>query len=126
VRAPAALFLTVHGQQAELIDATDGHAVTPTPTVMVDLERRQFEVHVATAAWNPANKPVRLAAGVGLWDLANNRYLIPVLTATATSPGGAGTLTRPPAFFNVAFRFNEPMPNPNQLTNTGASSWWRE
>ena len=53
---------------------------------------------------------MRIAAGVGLWDAADDRYLAPQQTADATHPGGAARPPAPPAFFNVAFRLNEPMP----------------
>lgn len=126
VRAPAALFLTVHGAQADLRDAATGAPVTPVPTVSVDLQRRQFEVRVARAAWNPAGAVVRLAAGFGLWDRAANRYLLPGTSATATTPGGAGVPLNPAAFFNVAFRFAEPLPNPADLTGLADPAWWRD
>ena len=51
-----------------------------------------------------------MAAGIGLWDKANNKYLLPGPTADATHPGGSGTAVNPAAFFNVAFRLSEPMP----------------
>ena len=41
---------------------------------------------------------------------ARERYLAPRPAADATHPGGAGTAAAPPAFFNVAFRRNEPLP----------------
>jgi hypothetical protein len=127
VQAPAELFLTVHGEQAQLVRAATGEPVTPAPTVAVDLERRQFEVRVAHAAWNPGEGAVRLAAGVGLWDATNNRYLLPAYAADSTTPGGAGSLTTPPAFFNVAFRYDEPFPG--RGTNSDSSTdpaWWRD
>src|SRR6266566_5330967 len=52
---------------------------------------RQIEVRVPHTAWNPGSQVVRLAAGVGLWDNANGRYLLPQAAADATHPGGAGT-----------------------------------
>jgi hypothetical protein len=52
---------------------------------------------------------MRVSVGTGLWDVANNRYLLPQATANATRPGGAGTLANPPGLFNVAFRYNEPI-----------------
>jgi pimeloyl-ACP methyl ester carboxylesterase len=125
--APAQLFLTVHGGSADLLDAATGAAVTPAPTVMVDLERRQIEVRVAHAAWNPGRSVVRLAAGVGLWDAEHGRYLIPQPRSDATHPGGAGALPQAAAFFNVAFRHSEPMPNPSSLSDELANaSWWRD
>jgi pimeloyl-ACP methyl ester carboxylesterase len=124
VSAPAQFFLTVHGSQAVLTDAATGAILSPAPGVTIDLTRRQFEVRVPTAAWNPGRSVVRVAAGVGLWDRANNRYLVPQLTASASAPGGSGTLTAPAAFFNVAFRFNEPMFGPGQTTS--GTSYWRE
>ncbi len=107
VKAPAQYFLTVHGNQAVLTNALTGSAIVPAPTVTIDLVRRQFQVDVATSAWDPGRNVVRIAAGAGLWDSANGRYLLPTLTSSATRPGGAGLDFSPAAFFNVAFRFNE-------------------
>jgi predicted esterase len=71
---------------------------------------------------------VRLAAGVGLWDEASGRYLLPAATRSATQPGGAGTASNPPAFFDVAFRFNsqEPLPGTPGPETTANPAWWRE
>jgi len=111
VAAPADYFLTVHGSTtgmaAELVRAADGTAVAgPSPQVVVDLLRRQIEVRVPHAAWNPSGA-VRMAAGVGLWDIANSRYLLPQSASSATVPGGAGLAPNPAAFFNIAFRYHE-------------------
>ena len=132
VRAPADLFLTVHpggaGLAAELVDAAGGTPVPGSaPAVALDATRRQIEVRVPQSAWDPTGKVVRLAAGVGLWDRANDRYLLPQPAADATHPGGSGTSTAPPAFFNVAFRFDEPMPDVGDPAGTAASAaWWRD
>lgn len=124
VSAPAQYFLTVHGTQAVLTDAATGGVVSPAPEVSVDMERRQFEVRVPVTAWNPGRNVVRVAAGAGLWDRANNRYMTPQAVASSTTPGGSGTLTRPAAFFNVAFRFNEPMLRISEIAS--GTSYWRE
>src|SRR5262249_34956498 len=71
--------------------------------------RRQVHLCIPFDAFDPSEKTVRVAAGTGLWDVANNRYLLPGATATATLPGGAGNLVNPPAFFNAAFRYDEPL-----------------
>jgi len=130
VRSPAALFLTVHGEQAELLDAATGVAVSPTSSVSVNLRRRQFEVRVPHAAWDPGTRTVRLAAGVGLWDVTAGRYLAP------ESPSGASASNA--ALFNLAFRFDEPMPDWAMLGRSrtiadalamyqlAETSWWRE
>src|ERR1700730_10895359 len=100
VSAPAQFFLTVHGETAVLTDAITGAAVPgPAPSVSVDLARRQITVLVSRGQWNPGTETVRLAAGVGLWNTATNTYLLPKAEATATTPGGAGELQNPPAFF---------------------------
>src|SRR4051812_24647714 len=110
-RAPADLFLTVHpGSTPELVKAATGTPVTPAPTVTVDKERRQIEVVVPPAAWAPGESPVRLAAAPGLWASAANNSPPPGPTATSTQPGGSGAAATPTAFFNVAFRNNEPVP----------------
>src|SRR5690349_19458160 len=98
--APAALFLTVHGAGADLLDAVTKQPVAGgAPTVAVDRARRQIEVRVPHGAWNPGRDTVRLAAGVGLWDAAAGAYLTPQASRSATAPGGGPGAT---AFFNAA------------------------
>jgi hypothetical protein len=129
VSAPAQYFLTVHGETATLTDAATGaEAPGPAPTVAVDLARRQITVEVSHRQWNPGASTVRLAAGVGLWDSATNGFLLPGAVSSATTPGGAGTDAAPPAFFDVAFRFNqqEPMPGTPGPTTATSPAWWRE
>jgi hypothetical protein len=129
VSAPAQYFLTVHGETAVLTNAQTGAQVPgPAPTVSVDLPRRQITVEVPHSEWNPGTSTVRIAAGVGLWNASSNTYLLPVEQASATKPGGAGTLTAPPAFFDVAFRFNaqEPIPGTPGAETTANPAWWRE
>jgi pimeloyl-ACP methyl ester carboxylesterase len=135
VSSPAQLFLTVHGTTAVLTDATTGTKLSPAPTATVDMTRRQFEVRVPHAAWDPGSSVVRMAAGVGLWDAAKGTYLTPGPTASATQPGGASSSGA--ALFNMAFRTNEPIPKIYEpgVANTiveGSQlvkqdgSWWRE
>ena len=132
VRAPADLFLTVHpsgsGMVADLVDAATGQpSGGPVPFVAVDTTRRQIEVRVPHAAWDPAGRLVRLAAGVGLWDGTNARYLLPQAIADASHPGGAGSAASPAAFFNLAFRYAEPMPDPGDPAGTATGPvWWRD
>jgi C-terminal binding-module, SLH-like, of glucodextranase len=129
VSAPAQYFLTVHGETASLTDAATGAEVPgPAPSVSVDLARRQITVEVAHSEWNPGTSTVRLAAGVGLWNASSGSYLLPGAVASATQPGGAGADTAPPAFFDVAFRFNaqEPLPGTPGATTATSPAWWRE
>lgn len=127
--APAEQFLTVHGATADLRDAASGGplADAPQPSARVDRARRQITVTVPHASWNPGRSTVRLAAGVGLWDRAAGRYLVPRDAATPTTPGGAGALPAPTAFFNVAFRTAEPLPDVRNPADTAANpAWWRD
>jgi pimeloyl-ACP methyl ester carboxylesterase len=126
--APAQLFLTWHGYTADLKDAATGAEAAQPPSTSVDLARHQIQLEVPHADWNPGRTTVRMAAAVGLWDVANNRYLLPQQTADATHPGGAGVLRTPTAFFDVAFRHHEPMPNPAEIAQTESASpaWWRD
>ena len=149
VSAPASMFLTVHPGKAScrgkhcagagrkhlaligtLTQAKNGKPVRgPSPTVTVDRVRQQITVLVPHADWNPGKNTVRLAMGVGLWDKAHNRYLLPQQTASATAPGGAGSAPNPAAFFNVAFRSNsqEPLPTPTAgLKVVTNARWWRD
>ncbi|HEX6460275.1 MAG TPA: glucodextranase DOMON-like domain-containing protein [Thermoleophilaceae bacterium] len=125
--APAQWFVTVHGTSADMLNAATGKPAPTAPSVIVDTTRRQIEVLVPHADWNPGAGTVRLAAGTGLWDKAAGKYLIPQQAADATHPGGAGTLSKPTAFFNVAFRFAEPMPDPTDPAGTATdAAWWRD
>src|SRR5581483_11533418 len=132
VVAPADLFLTVHPSGSQLVAGltragTNASVTGPTPAVHVDLQRRQIEVDVPHQDWNPGQSTVRMAMGIGLWNSAANQYLLSGPTATATQPGGSGTATNPPAFFNVAFRTAEPQPS--VTAETGAvtnAAWWRD
>lgn len=110
--------MTVHGWTGDIIQASTGARLDVPVTVDVDQDRRQVHLCVPFEAFDPSGVTVRVAAGTGLWDMANNRYLLPGATATATTPGGAGNLVTPPAFFNAAFRYGEPL-NGNDNTNQG-------
>jgi hypothetical protein len=129
VSAPAQYFLTVHGSTAVLTDAASGETVSgPAPSVAVDLERHQITVQVPHSERNPGQATVRLAAGVGLWNAGSGSYLLPRAVASATQPGGAGPDPAPPAFFDVAFRFNaqEPLPGPAHPETEVTPAYWRE
>ncbi|MDQ4117728.1 MAG: hypothetical protein M3235_12300 [Actinomycetota bacterium] len=109
---PAEKFVTVHGTEGTITDAATGAAALDAPAVSVDLERRQVEIRVPHAAWDPQDSR-RVAAAAGLWDKANGRYLVPQAVADRARPGGAvvGDPT-PSAFFDAAFRFREPFEAP--------------
>ena len=123
-RVPAQMFLTWHGGTAVLRDAVTGLAVGSAPGVRVDVERRQVELRVDHAAWNPGTTKVKMAAGVGLWDRANDQYLTPQPTATDSRPGGGGPGA--PAFFNLAFRGMEPIPDYKSPELVANPTWWRD
>lgn len=105
VSAPAQVFVTVWGNTGDVVNAANGQVIG-TPTVTVDTVRRQIDVRVPYAYFDPrVLRNARIAAGVGLWNASTSSFLIPQTTADATHPGGAGALATPPAFFNVAFRY---------------------
>ena len=129
VQAPAKFFLTVHpdgdSMVAELTAAAGGDTSGTFPA-RVDMDRRQIQVRVPRRAWNPRRHAVRMAAGVGLWDADAGQYLLPGPSASASTPGGA-TDEAPAAFFNVAFRSDEPFPKPTDSTDTVLNAaWWRD
>ena len=128
VTSPAKLFLLVHGHEAELLRASDGQPLPgPAPRVRVNTRRNQFDVRVPRRSWKPGRKKVRLAAGVGLWDEAEDGYLIPGDSLTETTPGGAQGLTKPTGIFNLAFRFDEAWPEVQDIgTVVTDPAWWRE
>ncbi|NKQ56984.1 hypothetical protein HFP15_29360 [Amycolatopsis sp. K13G38] len=108
---PAQLFVTVHGSEADVVDAASGAKVADAP-VSVDVERRQVEVRVPHSAFDPGRQTVRLGAATGLWDKTGDHYLVPRVTADATHPGGAPVgVAHPSAFFDSAFRYDEPLDN---------------
>lgn len=134
VSSPAQLFLTVHGSTAELIDAESGKKLA-TPSLDTNLERRQIELRVPHATWNPGAAKVRMTIGVGLWDTAANGYLAPKSgEGDAQTPGGGNPLGV--ALFNVGPRFDEPWPDVDQLPTYSMAdaaaggmyqaAWWRE
>jgi predicted esterase len=136
VSSPAAYFLTVHGSQADLRKA-DGTVVDSSLAVAIDLYRRQIQVEIPHPDWDPGERTVRMAGGVGLWDKSSDRYLIPTgWNPTASQPAGAGFLQNPPAFFKLLFRYESatgrPAANqepPPTLAPTGPvdnPGWWRE
>jgi hypothetical protein len=122
--APAEHFLVVRGRRAQLIEA--GSDESEKVPARVSKRRRQITVKLPRADWDPGSQTVRVAAASGLWDREAKAYLKPADEATPTRPGGAGGLSDPTAIFNVAFRFDEPLPviaDPGALTDT---AWWRE
>ena len=122
-RMPAEKFLTIHGREAELADAAGG-APPEELAARVSVKRNQYEVRVPRALWDPGSRTVRLAAGVGLWDPAAESYLVPRGNSTETAPGGASGIEDPPAFFNLAFRGDEPLPVVTAALSDPA--WWRD
>ena len=129
VQAPAERFLTVHPDGEAMVgELTDpaGETIGTFPA-RVDLRRRQVEVRVPRRSWNPRRRSIRMAAGVGLWDAAAGEYLVPGSSREDASPGGAAGSSAPAAFFNVAFRGDEPFPAPTDNENAVIdAAWWRD
>jgi pimeloyl-ACP methyl ester carboxylesterase len=109
-RAPAEVFVTVHGTSADAVDAATGRRI-PYPALGVSVSplRRQVDVLIPYQIFDPRRSTaVRVAAATGLWDTVADRYLVPQQVADDAHPGGA-TGPNPSAFFNVAFRYDEPL-----------------
>jgi hypothetical protein len=106
---PASVFATAHGDQVELVDAATGDPIANRGAqATVDVRRRQAEVVIPFAVWDPRGlTSVRLAAASGVWNATAGTYRVPQASADATNPGGGGLAPNPPAFFNVAFRYTE-------------------
>jgi hypothetical protein len=131
VSSPSALFLTVHGSTADLVDAA-GKVLSPAPTATVDLLRRQVTVLVSHKVWNPGRARIRTTVGVGLWE--GSGYLKPAAgAATATTPGGGSP--RGAAVVNVGPRMHEPVPvargggytlGDAAVVGSVQAAWWRE
>ncbi|HET7667099.1 MAG TPA: hypothetical protein VFK56_13725, partial [Mycobacterium sp.] len=129
--APADVFMTVmpgKSRMAAVLSKPGGQNFS-SGRVTVDQSRRQITAFVPHSAWNPGHGTVRLTAAVGLWDAHAAHYVVPGQSATATTPGGAGFTAKPSAFFNVAFRTEEPTPEfgPAIVEQTGNDPrWWRD
>ena len=131
--SPAEVFLTAHGSTAELRDAASGE-VLPGATVSVDLERRQLDLRIPHAAWNPGRETVPVTAGVGLWDVDAGAYLVAQPGfADEDTPGGGTAGAVGSALVNVGPRLDEPTPLLAGVTmaDTAAGAralapWWRE
>jgi len=106
---PAQIFVTVHGTTGDIVDASTGQARPEVPTVATDLGRRQVDVRIPYSAFDPrGQRAVRVGAASGLWDPATGAYLVPRHgQPTETQPGGAVS-DHPSAFFDAAFRYDEP------------------
>lgn len=103
---PADVFVTVHGCTAELVRA-DGAPLASAARVAVNAQRRQVHIEVPYAVFDPRGKTaVRVAAASGLWNTQNNQYQRPDTTK--------------PAFFNVGYRFNEPVTGMRESRQTAA------
>jgi hypothetical protein len=109
VSSPARYFLTWHGDAVDFRNAASGKSLGPKPRLRVDMLRRQIEVVVPHATWDPGRAKVRTTIGIGLWDRKAGGYLAPQPGgATETTPGG-GT-PNAVALVNVGPRFDEPWP----------------
>lgn len=112
VSSPAELFLTWHGDTAELA-TTSGPLASPVQglgiDVAVDRARHQVEVRVPHALWDPGRRTVRTTIGTGLWDQDAGQYLAPTTgPRSATTPGGGSPSGA--AIVNVGPRLDEPQP----------------
>jgi hypothetical protein len=132
VRTKADYFLTVHpgkkkGLVADIVNAKTGKRLKGrAPRVKLDRKRRQIQVGVRHRQWNPRRRTLRLSGGVGLWDKASGKYLLPQPSADSTHPGGS-TASKPAAFFNVAFRTHESTQKPTEgLAVVTDAAWWRD
>ena len=127
--APADLFLTVHpggnGMVAELENAVTHAAVGPPSTVG---GRGAPAGRGAGAArrLEPRRRRGAPGGGRGAVERRHGNYLQPLSpTATADQPGGGAPGSA--AFFNVAFRNDEPMPLVSDVFNAARSpAWWRD
>lgn len=109
-RAPAEVFVTVHGATVTAVDASTGALVSSAAaSAAVDVERRQVEVRVPFAVFDARGRDsMRLAAATGIWDVPLDAYAVPQARPDSSRPGGASG-TAPTAFFNAAFRYDEPI-----------------
>ncbi len=129
VRVPAQWALTVFEGQAELVQTASGESMAADIPVLVDMLRKQMTVTLPRSVWDPDRRVVPMALGVGLWDAASHRYLLPAVQASETQPGGAPLdESDPAAFFNVGFRYQEPATDlaGSLLTDIPLNTaWWR-
>ena len=100
--------ITVWGSGAEHTRFSPLPVTTPL-SVSTDLQANQITVTVPRTVSNPSGA-WRTTVAAGLYDGATGGWLRPGISATATTPGGAGPLDPAPSgIFNLAFRFDEPI-----------------
>jgi hypothetical protein len=121
---PAQYFLTWHGDTAVLRNAATGTQIAPA-AVTIDADRRQVQISIPHSAWDPGTGTWKMAAGLGVWDPEANQFAQPQQFASDTRPGGG--VPGASAFFNVAFRTAEPVPDVGDTASLlGNPSWWRD
>ncbi|MDB5039698.1 MAG: putative penicillin acylase [Candidatus Eremiobacteraeota bacterium] len=128
----AQVFVTVHGNSVDVVSSASGallanSACTSGLTTTPSTTARQVDVRMPFTVFDPrGSAALRVSVASGLWNSATNAYLLPQAASTAATPGGAGTATAPPAFFNLGFRhaYNEPFQAAglSQIRDTGQSA----
>jgi hypothetical protein len=140
VRAPATFFLTVHGGSADFKRAGTLTDVGLAPAVPVDRERRQIEVRVPKAAFDPGRSQVRMAAGPGSGTPRTAGTSCRAARARRPRRAGAARSRRRRRSSTVAFRSEAARPDapapgeepaPQIAAEGGSKSirdpaWWRD
>jgi hypothetical protein len=101
--------ITIWGTGAEhsALPTLGSPVTTALSDLTTDLEANQLTVIVPRTVSNPSGL-WRATIATGLYDAATGGWLRPQQQATATRPGGAGTLDPTPSgIFNLGFRFDE-------------------
>lgn len=127
-------FLVHWGTSAVWVDALTRRE-TVLPDASVDLDANRLAVSVPRVLADPRRDTWRMFAGVGLWDASGRRYLMPRPGPPGPGVPGGGAAGLP-AFFNVAFRFTEPLRSSTSVLRaseagpasapTGGSGTWAE
>ena len=95
-----------------------------------DLDRAAARSRCAsrTRPGTPATRTVRLAAGVGLWDTAAGRYLIPGAAADATHPGRRRRARQPDRLLQrrLPLRTSPASTSTRPTPCSPTRAWWRD
>lgn len=119
------LFVTAHGTCATVTTAAGSVAIDAAGgAVAVDTVHNVMELAVPLSLLGGSTR-VRAVGGTGLWSTETGSWMQPItgVQATNSTDGVTGAQTaEDPAVFNLLFRDDEPLFDPNNVLSTGSGA----
>ena len=117
------LFVTAHGTCGVVTTAAGNQAIDAAGgAVRVDTTHNVMEIAVPRTLLGGAGE-VRLVGGAGLWNATAGQWIQPVtggVNANSTDGVNGARTAEDPAVFNLLFRGDEPLFDPNNVLSTGS------